>query len=80
MPSPSYSYLRLMEKAAERDRTPRYEREIDDLQRELEFANRSAVAADSPTLRGFRRLRLGLRAILVPRVGRPAAPDRAPEP
>lgn len=65
LPMPSYTYLRQMEEAAKR--TPpsrRHDREVEDLLLEAEFGRHVTGDTASPSPRGFRRLTLGLRALL----------------
>lgn len=62
---PPYTHIKLIEEMANHNRSSRYEREVEDLLREAEFARQEIVVIEQPEPRGgLRRLVLNMRAFL----------------
>ncbi len=61
---PPYSQIHLMKAVEDFNRTSRYEREIEDRQREAEFARQAVIVIEEKPARGLRALALNLRAFL----------------
>ena len=61
---PPYSQIHLMETVADFNRSSRYEREIEDRQREAEFARQAVILIEEKPTRGLRAFVLNFRAFL----------------
>lgn len=62
---PPFSHIQLIEEMANNNRTSRYEREVEDMLREAEFARQSIIVIEPPKpRRGLRQLVLDVRAFL----------------
>lgn len=62
---PPYAQIHLMKTVADFNRKSRYEREVEDLLREAEFARQEVIVIEPPKpRRGLRQLVLNVRAFL----------------
>lgn len=61
---PPYNQVHLMKTIEDFNRSSRYEREIEDRQREAEFARQAVIVIDEKPPRGLRALVLNLRAFI----------------
>lgn len=62
---PPFTHIQLIEEMAHHNRTSLYEREVEDLLREAEFARQAIIVIEEPKQqRGLRRLVLNVRAFL----------------
>lgn len=62
---PPFSHIHLTEEIANHNRSSRYEREVEDMLREAEFARQSIIVIEpEKPRRGLRQLVLDVRALL----------------